>query len=121
MITSMEDGWRESNRNAESRITGGIVKRRASLPPFCLGLTHNPVPRRDGVPVKARPSTQLRGEARGVTDTGRHQRRDEGSHDAGAAFPVLLLRPNLTSEERALTLEAFRPMLEVSYETEPSL
>jgi alkanesulfonate monooxygenase SsuD/methylene tetrahydromethanopterin reductase-like flavin-dependent oxidoreductase (luciferase family) len=30
---------------------------------------------------------------------------------AGAAFPVLLLRPNLTEEERALTLEAFRPML----------
>ena len=32
-------------------------------------------------------------------------------HEAGAAFPVLLLRPNLTPEERALTLEAFRPML----------
>jgi hypothetical protein len=30
---------------------------------------------------------------------------------AGAAFPVLLLRPSLTSEARALTLEAFRPML----------
>src|SRR5437016_2318265 len=33
-------------------------------------------------------------------------------HAAGAAFPVLLLRPNLTPEERALTLEAFRPMLQ---------
>jgi alkanesulfonate monooxygenase SsuD/methylene tetrahydromethanopterin reductase-like flavin-dependent oxidoreductase (luciferase family) len=33
-------------------------------------------------------------------------------HEAGAAFPVLLLRPNLTPEERALTLEAFRPMLQ---------
>jgi alkanesulfonate monooxygenase SsuD/methylene tetrahydromethanopterin reductase-like flavin-dependent oxidoreductase (luciferase family) len=32
-------------------------------------------------------------------------------HEAGAAFPVLLLRPNLTPEERALTLDAFRPML----------
>ena len=32
-------------------------------------------------------------------------------HEAGADFPVLLLRPNLTPEERALTLEAFRPML----------
>ena len=32
--------------------------------------------------------------------------------EAGAAFPVLLLRPNLTPEERALTLEAFRPMLQ---------
>src|SRR6185503_7193032 len=32
-------------------------------------------------------------------------------HEAGAAFPVLLLGPNLTPEERALTLEAFRPML----------
>jgi alkanesulfonate monooxygenase SsuD/methylene tetrahydromethanopterin reductase-like flavin-dependent oxidoreductase (luciferase family) len=32
-------------------------------------------------------------------------------HEAGAAFPVLLLRPNLTPEERAFTLEAFRPML----------
>jgi len=32
-------------------------------------------------------------------------------HEAGAAFPVLLLRPNLTPEERALTLETFRPML----------
>jgi len=33
-------------------------------------------------------------------------------HTAGGACPVLLLRPNLTPEERALTLEAFRPMLE---------
>jgi alkanesulfonate monooxygenase SsuD/methylene tetrahydromethanopterin reductase-like flavin-dependent oxidoreductase (luciferase family) len=33
-------------------------------------------------------------------------------HEASAAFPVLLLRPNLTPEERALTLEAFRPMLQ---------
>jgi alkanesulfonate monooxygenase SsuD/methylene tetrahydromethanopterin reductase-like flavin-dependent oxidoreductase (luciferase family) len=33
-------------------------------------------------------------------------------HDAGADFPVLLLRPNLTPEERALVLEAFRPMLQ---------
>jgi alkanesulfonate monooxygenase SsuD/methylene tetrahydromethanopterin reductase-like flavin-dependent oxidoreductase (luciferase family) len=33
-------------------------------------------------------------------------------HAAGAAFPVLLLRPNLTREELALTLDAFRPMLE---------
>jgi alkanesulfonate monooxygenase SsuD/methylene tetrahydromethanopterin reductase-like flavin-dependent oxidoreductase (luciferase family) len=32
-------------------------------------------------------------------------------HEAGAVFPTLLLRPNLTSDERALTLEAFRPML----------
>ena len=32
--------------------------------------------------------------------------------EAGAAFPVLLLRPHLTPEERALTLEAFRPMLQ---------
>ena len=30
---------------------------------------------------------------------------------AGADFPVLLLRPNLTPEERDLTLETFRPML----------
>ncbi len=33
-------------------------------------------------------------------------------HAAGAQFTVLLLRPNLTPEELALTLEAFRPMLE---------
>ncbi len=32
-------------------------------------------------------------------------------HEAGGAFPVLLLRPNLTPDERALTLDAFRPML----------
>ncbi|HMH51294.1 MAG TPA: LLM class flavin-dependent oxidoreductase [Candidatus Acidoferrum sp.] len=32
-------------------------------------------------------------------------------HEAGAAFPTLLLRPNLTPDERALTLDAFRPML----------
>jgi alkanesulfonate monooxygenase SsuD/methylene tetrahydromethanopterin reductase-like flavin-dependent oxidoreductase (luciferase family) len=32
-------------------------------------------------------------------------------HEAGADFPVLLLGPNLTPEARALTLEAFRPML----------
>jgi len=32
-------------------------------------------------------------------------------HEAGADFPVLLLRPHLTPEERALVLEAFRPML----------
>jgi alkanesulfonate monooxygenase SsuD/methylene tetrahydromethanopterin reductase-like flavin-dependent oxidoreductase (luciferase family) len=31
--------------------------------------------------------------------------------EAGAAFPVLLLRPNLTPDERALVLETFRPML----------
>ena len=33
-------------------------------------------------------------------------------YEAGAAFPVLLLRPNLTPEECALALEAFRPMLQ---------
>ena len=33
-------------------------------------------------------------------------------HEAGAAFPTLLLGPNLTPEQRALTLDAFRPMLE---------
>jgi alkanesulfonate monooxygenase SsuD/methylene tetrahydromethanopterin reductase-like flavin-dependent oxidoreductase (luciferase family) len=32
-------------------------------------------------------------------------------HAAGAAFPVLLLGPNLTPERRAFTLDAFRPML----------
>ena len=40
------------------------------------------------------------------------RRRLRRWHEAGAAFPVLLLRPNLTPEERALTLEAFRPMLQ---------
>jgi len=39
------------------------------------------------------------------------RRRLERWLGAGAAFPVLLLRPNLTDEERALTLDAFRPML----------
>src|SRR5437867_191426 len=39
------------------------------------------------------------------------RRRLRRWHEAGADFPVLLLRPNLTPEERALTLEAFRPML----------
>ena len=33
-------------------------------------------------------------------------------HDAGAHFTMLLLRPNLTPEERALTLDAFAPMLQ---------
>ena len=33
-------------------------------------------------------------------------------YEAGAAFPVLLLGPNLTPEERALTLETFRPMIQ---------
>jgi alkanesulfonate monooxygenase SsuD/methylene tetrahydromethanopterin reductase-like flavin-dependent oxidoreductase (luciferase family) len=33
-------------------------------------------------------------------------------HAAGSAMPVLLLRPNLAPAEIALTLEAFRPMLE---------
>jgi alkanesulfonate monooxygenase SsuD/methylene tetrahydromethanopterin reductase-like flavin-dependent oxidoreductase (luciferase family) len=33
-------------------------------------------------------------------------------HQAGADFPVLLLCPNLTPEERAVVLEAFRPMLQ---------
>jgi alkanesulfonate monooxygenase SsuD/methylene tetrahydromethanopterin reductase-like flavin-dependent oxidoreductase (luciferase family) len=33
-------------------------------------------------------------------------------HGAGAAFPVLLLGPNLTPEERTLALETFRPMLQ---------
>ena len=31
-------------------------------------------------------------------------------YDAGAALPVLLLRPDLTPEERRLALETFRPM-----------
>jgi alkanesulfonate monooxygenase SsuD/methylene tetrahydromethanopterin reductase-like flavin-dependent oxidoreductase (luciferase family) len=33
-------------------------------------------------------------------------------HAAGALMPVLLLRPNLVPAEIALTLEAFRPMLD---------
>jgi alkanesulfonate monooxygenase SsuD/methylene tetrahydromethanopterin reductase-like flavin-dependent oxidoreductase (luciferase family) len=33
-------------------------------------------------------------------------------HEAGASFTVLLLRPNLAPEERALTLDAFAPMLQ---------
>jgi alkanesulfonate monooxygenase SsuD/methylene tetrahydromethanopterin reductase-like flavin-dependent oxidoreductase (luciferase family) len=33
-------------------------------------------------------------------------------HEAGGVFPVLLLRPNVTPEERALVLETFRPMLQ---------
>ena len=36
-------------------------------------------------------------------------------HAAGASMPVLLLRPNLTAAEIALTLEAFRPMLEFAH------
>ena len=32
--------------------------------------------------------------------------------EAGAHFSVLLLRPNLTPDERAFTLDAFRPMLQ---------
>src|SRR5437879_12370172 len=40
-------------------------------------------------------------------------------HEAGAAFPVLLLRPNLTPEERALTLETFRPMLQSASSCQP--
>jgi alkanesulfonate monooxygenase SsuD/methylene tetrahydromethanopterin reductase-like flavin-dependent oxidoreductase (luciferase family) len=39
------------------------------------------------------------------------RRRLERWHQAGAAFTVLLLRPDLAPEERALTLDAFRPML----------
>jgi alkanesulfonate monooxygenase SsuD/methylene tetrahydromethanopterin reductase-like flavin-dependent oxidoreductase (luciferase family) len=35
-------------------------------------------------------------------------------HAAGAAMPTLLLRPELTPDEIALTLDAFRPMLESS-------
>ena len=33
-------------------------------------------------------------------------------HDAGVAMPTLLVQPNLTKDELALTVEAFRPMLE---------
>jgi len=36
-------------------------------------------------------------------------------HAAGASMPVLLLRPSLTPAEVALTLEAFRPMLEFAH------
>ena len=36
-------------------------------------------------------------------------------HAAGASMPVLLLRPNLTAAEIALTLDAFRPMLEFAH------
>jgi alkanesulfonate monooxygenase SsuD/methylene tetrahydromethanopterin reductase-like flavin-dependent oxidoreductase (luciferase family) len=35
-------------------------------------------------------------------------------YEAGADFPVLLLRPNLTPEERGLVLETFRPMPDVT-------
>ena len=35
-------------------------------------------------------------------------------HTAGAVMPILLLQPNLTPDEIALTLDAFRPMLESS-------
>jgi len=44
------------------------------------------------------------------------RRRLRRWHEAGASFPVLLLRPNLTSEDRALALEAFRPMLQSAQE-----
>ena len=37
-------------------------------------------------------------------------------HAAGGALPVLLLRPYLTPEERAFTLDAFRPMLQSAQE-----
>ena len=40
------------------------------------------------------------------------RRRLSRWHAAGGTFPVLLLRPNLTPDERALTLDAFRPMLQ---------
>jgi len=40
------------------------------------------------------------------------RRRLSRWHAAGGTFPVLLLRPNLTPEERALTLDAFLPMLQ---------
>jgi len=47
-----------------------------------------------------------------VYGTPREARRRLGRwHEAGGDFPVLLLGPNLAPEERALTLEAFRPML----------
>ncbi|HEV8142875.1 MAG TPA: hypothetical protein VGQ77_08455 [Methylomirabilota bacterium] len=36
-------------------------------------------------------------------------------HAAGAAMPVMLLRPNLTPAQIALTLDAFRPMLESAH------
>jgi len=39
------------------------------------------------------------------------RRRLERWYEAGAAFPVLLLPPNLGPDERALTLDTFRPML----------
>ena len=35
-------------------------------------------------------------------------------HEAGANSPTLLLRPDLTPDERALVLETFRPMLRSS-------
>ena len=40
------------------------------------------------------------------------RRRLSRWHAAGGTFPVLLLRPNLTPDERAFTLDAFRPMLQ---------
>jgi alkanesulfonate monooxygenase SsuD/methylene tetrahydromethanopterin reductase-like flavin-dependent oxidoreductase (luciferase family) len=42
------------------------------------------------------------------------RRRLERWHEAGANFPILLLRPDLTPEERALVLDTFRPMLRSS-------
>jgi alkanesulfonate monooxygenase SsuD/methylene tetrahydromethanopterin reductase-like flavin-dependent oxidoreductase (luciferase family) len=46
----------------------------------------------------------------GTPEQGR--RRLERWYTAGAAFPVLLLRPGLTADECAFTLDAFRPMLQ---------
>jgi alkanesulfonate monooxygenase SsuD/methylene tetrahydromethanopterin reductase-like flavin-dependent oxidoreductase (luciferase family) len=41
-------------------------------------------------------------------------RRLQRWHDAGAVMPILLLRPHMTPGEIALTLDAFRPMLNAS-------
>ena len=47
-----------------------------------------------------------------VYGTPREARRRLGRwHEAGANFPTLLLRPDLTPDDRALVLETFRPML----------
>ena len=91
-------------------MTSEILVRGPHLVPACLSADAN-APKFTGV-VPADAEELL--EQLIVYGTPPEARRRLGRwHEAGAAFPVLLLGPNHTREERALALEAFRPMLPV--------
>jgi len=96
-----------SSMSLATIISIRVIGSSTSASPFSPGA---PCPRSSDRAVAADADELL--ETLIVYGTPREARRRLGRwHDAGADFPVLLLGPNLSPDERTLTLKAFRPML----------